>query len=288
MLNGVRAAVGRTARPRAMRHCPLLLRQCIELANPTVCFAPDRLPATAAEDPPNRTRRWAQRPSHAAARAALCAAAGTCCASCAPHRTCSPDAGRPQERQRCPPRRCWMRHTPRLETRRSVRLCDTARSCVSSAWSNVSRCAAAPADVCVGQTLCYRVARASSLLSISAAVGLCSRRQVGDGAVLSLALHGRALRKLNVSFCSLSEAAIFELVQVAVHRVRVMLGVRHGRVGCKVAVAAGMRPAPLTQHLRMRQPEHASAHGAHGHDERARAAHGGCATEARRAPLALK
>ena len=46
----------------------------------TVCFAPDLLPATAAEDPPNRTRRWAQRPSHAAARAALCAAAGTRCA----------------------------------------------------------------------------------------------------------------------------------------------------------------------------------------------------------------
>ena len=46
---------------------------------------------------------------------------------------------------------------------------------------------------------------------------LCSRRQVGDGAVLSLAMHGRALTKLNISFCSLSEAAIFELVQVAVH-----------------------------------------------------------------------
>ena len=175
MLNGVRAAVGRTARPRAMRHCPSLRRHCIESVN-----RPYALLQIACQLRRLRTLRIAhvdglsdqvmQRLALRCAR--LQARAAPCCAA---RRTCSPDAGRPRERQRFPSRRCWMRHTPRLETRRSVRLCDTARSCVSSAWSNVSRCAAVQPpvgrpDVCVGQTLCFRVARASSPAGISAAV----------------------------------------------------------------------------------------------------------------------
>ena len=59
------------------------------------------------------------------------------------------------------------------------------------------------------RAFCFRVARLSADARIA---------QVGDAAVFSLALHGRALARVNLSFCSLSEGAIFKLVQVGVLR----------------------------------------------------------------------